>query len=271
MAGELISREALERIIQRAAELQAGERDIGEGLTKDEVVALGKEVGIPARYLQRALLEEETRAVTEGGRGPLAWLAGPAALTAARVVPGDRQGVERTLVATLAGGELLQVKRQFADATTWEAKAGAFASLQRALGAGGKAFALARAAEIAVTVAPLEPGFSHVRLRADIRNLRRQRLGVAGGLLVFGAALSALAPVLGALAPWVLLPAGIAALTAAAYARGHRQDNERVHVALEQVLDRLERGEARSEPRIAGPAAGTFGRLADELRKALDC
>jgi hypothetical protein len=51
MAGELISREALERIIQRAAELQAGERDIGEGLTKDEVLALGKDVGIPNRYL----------------------------------------------------------------------------------------------------------------------------------------------------------------------------------------------------------------------------
>jgi hypothetical protein len=270
MAGELISRETLERIIQRAAELQAGERDIGDGLTKDEVFALGKDVGIPAHYLQRALLEEETRAVTERGRGPLAWLAGPAELTAARVVPGDRRGVERILFAALERGELLQVKRQFADATTWEAKAGAFASLQRALGAGGKAFALARAAEIAASVAPLEPGFSHVRLRADVRNLRRQRLGLAAGLLAFGAALTALAPVLGALAPWVLLPFGIATLTAATYARGHRHENERVHVALEQVLDRLERGEVRSEPRIAGPAVGTFGRLADELRKTLD-
>ena len=53
MAGELISREALERIIQRAAELQAAERDIGEGLTKDELLTLGQDVGIPTRYLQQ--------------------------------------------------------------------------------------------------------------------------------------------------------------------------------------------------------------------------
>ena len=43
-----IDREALERIMQRAAELQAGEADVGEGLTPDEVTALGREVGIPA-------------------------------------------------------------------------------------------------------------------------------------------------------------------------------------------------------------------------------
>ena len=39
MAGELISREALDRIIQRAAELQTGERDIGDGLTEEELLA----------------------------------------------------------------------------------------------------------------------------------------------------------------------------------------------------------------------------------------
>jgi len=49
MAGELIRRDALERIIQRAAELQAGEQDIGEGLTEPELLALGQDVGIPSR------------------------------------------------------------------------------------------------------------------------------------------------------------------------------------------------------------------------------
>src|SRR2546426_11329813 len=69
MPGELISREALERIIQRAAELQAAEHDIGEGLTKAELLALGQDVGIPERYLHQALLEEQTRAVVEQRRG----------------------------------------------------------------------------------------------------------------------------------------------------------------------------------------------------------
>ena len=39
MVGQLIGRDALERIIQRAAELQTGERDIGDGLTEDELLA----------------------------------------------------------------------------------------------------------------------------------------------------------------------------------------------------------------------------------------
>ena len=56
-----IDRPALERILQRAAELQAGERDIGHALSPDEVLALGREVGIPDRYLQQALLEERVR------------------------------------------------------------------------------------------------------------------------------------------------------------------------------------------------------------------
>jgi len=270
MAGELISREALERIIQRAAELQADERDIGEGLTRDEVLALGKDVGIPARYLHQALLAEETRAVGEAGRGPLTWLLGPAALTAARVTPGDPPGVERALAAWLEQEELLQVKRRYPDHTTWEPKAGALASIQRALGAGGKRFALAQATEIAGGVAPLESGFCHVQLRADIGNLRRQRLAGAAALFGFGALATALAPVLGTLFPWMLLPVAILAVAAAGYARGHRRDNDRVQVGLEQLLDRLERGETRSEHRLAGPGVGALGRIAEELRTLMN-
>src|SRR5436853_377163 len=83
-AGELIRREALERIIQRAAELQAGERDIGEGLTEADVLALGNDVGIPARYLRQALLEERTRPPVEERGGVLGWLLGPGRLSAQR-------------------------------------------------------------------------------------------------------------------------------------------------------------------------------------------
>ena len=40
-----IDRAALERIIQRAAELQTAERDMGDSLTSDQLMALGREVG----------------------------------------------------------------------------------------------------------------------------------------------------------------------------------------------------------------------------------
>ena len=115
MASELIRREALERIIQRAAELQAGEQDIGEGLTEPEVLALGQDVGIPSRYLRQALLEERTRPPVEGRGGLLAWLVGPGRLSAQRVVAGEPAAVDRALGAWMQQEELLQVKRRYTD------------------------------------------------------------------------------------------------------------------------------------------------------------
>lgn len=266
MARDLITREALERIVQRAAELQSHEQDVGDGLTPGEVLALGKDVGIPARYLQQALMEEETRAGLEPERGLLAWLVGPATLRAARVVPCNRVSAESALAAWLEQDELLQIKRRYPDQTTWEPKAGAFATLQRAFKASGKTFALARATEVAGSVAPLEGGSCHVQVRADVSNLRRQRLAGVATLLGFGALATALAPVLGALFPWMFVPVTVSALIALAYGRGHRRDIERVHVGLEQLLDRLERGETRPDARPGGAGVSALGRIADELR-----
>lgn len=267
--GPLISREALERIIQRAAELQAGERDIGEGLTKDEVLALGKDVGIPNRYLHQALLEEQTRTVVESRVGVWAWLTGPRSLAADRVVPGDRAAVEKALSRWMEDEESLQVKRRYPDRTTWEPKAGAFASIQRALGAGtkGRRFALAGAAEVTGQVTPLEPGFCHVGLSADVRSRRGGRITGGGVVLSLTGFTTAIAAVL--LGPIALIPAAVGVPIALAIARHHRADNERIHVAMEQVLDRLERAEIRSEQALP-PAAHTFVRIAEEVRKAFE-
>ncbi len=270
MPGELIRREALERIIQRAAELQAGERDIGEGLTEAEVLALGQDVGIPTRYLRQALLEEQTRSVVTGGTGLFAWLTGPSLLTAERVVPGDRGAVERALTVWMEREESLQVKRRYPDRTTWEPRVGAFASIQRALGAGGKTFALARATEVGGQVTQLETGFSHVRLVADVRGERARRLWGAALLVLWGAVLAGVLPALGALAPWAAVPTVVAWAAALAVARRHRRENERVHVGLEQVLDRVEHGEIKPEHALPGSRVTTFARIAEEFRKAFD-
>jgi len=270
MPGELIRREALERIIQRAAELQAGERDIGEGLTEAEVLALGQDVGIPTRYLRQALLEEQTRSVVTGGTGLFAWLTGPSLLTAERVVPGDRGAVERALTVWMEREESLQVKRRYADRTTWEPRVGAFASIQRALGAGGKTFALARATEVGGQVTQLETGFCHVRLVADVRGERARRLWGAALLVLWGAVLAGVLPALGALAPWAAVPTVLAWAAALAVARRHRRENERIQVGLEQVLDRVEHGEIKPEHALPGSRVTTFARIAEEFRKAFD-
>jgi len=270
MGKDLVSREALERIIKRAAELQAGEHDVGDGLTNNEVLALGKDVGIPDRYLRQAMLEEQTRIVPDVATGTWAWLTGPRSIVAHRVVPGDRAAVERELSRWMTDEELLQPKRRFADRTSWEPKAGAFASIQRAF-AGKRRYSLARAAEITGQVVQLEPGFCLVRLEADIRPERTKRISGASVLFVLGwgmtAAAAAFVPPL-ALAQ--LLPGVGLTLGGAAVARTYRGANERMQVALEQILDRLERGEVRSSSPGVLPGTQTFVKIAEEVRKAFE-
>ena len=168
--------------------------------------------------------------------------------------------------------ELLQVKRRYADRTSWEPKVGAFASIQRALGSKGKTYALARAAEVAGQVTQLEPGFCHAQLMANVQNLRKARLAGAGAL----AALATAAVALGAavpialISPLLFVTGAALGVTALFVARRHRPQNERVQVGLEQVLDRLERGEIRPEHALPGQKSSAFVRIAEELRKAFD-
>jgi len=266
--SQLIGRDELERIIRRAAELQAGERDIGEGLTKAELLALGQDVGIPGRYLNQALLEEQTRAPVARRRGPLAWLAGPAHLASARVVPGERTGVERALERWMEESESLRVRRRYAEIITWEPKSGALASIQRALGSGR--YALARAAEVGAQVAQLEPGFCHVRLTADVANQRRAHLGGASALVGLGLVSSAILAATGFVGAFAVLPLVGLGIAAVVTARAQHRHNERTQLGLEQVLDRLERGEIRPEHALPGPRPSAFGRIADEIRRVLE-
>ena len=267
MPGELISREALDRILQRATELQAGEHDIGEGLTEAELLALGKDVGIPGRYLRQALLEEQTRSVAVAPRGLWAWLTGPSRLSAGRVVPGDRAAVERALSHWMEEEELLQVKRRYPDRTSWEPKVGAFASIQRALMAHGRRYALAHATEVTGQIAQLEPGFCHVQLVADVAKPRGARLIGASLALGVGVLAAWIAGPLGAVAIVPYVAAGGMVTASVVIARRHRPENEKIVVSLEQVLDRLERGEIRAEHTLPGPQASAFIRIAAELRK----
>jgi hypothetical protein len=273
MAGELIGREALDRILKRAAELQAGGQDVGDGLTREDLLKLGDDVGIPAQYLRQALLEEQTKAVPEPARGLWDVLAGPARVSAYRVVPGDPATIERALARWMEGEELLQVKRRFPDRVTWEPKSGFLASMQRGLKVAGRAYALANALEIAGQVTPLEKGFCHVQLVADVRNLRRQRVGGATALAGIGA-LATLATLSLGIVPGAELvafvPAAAGGLGGLALSRTHRGLAARVEVGLEQVLDRLERGEIRAVHAVPGSRPSPFARIAEEIKKTFE-
>jgi len=274
MAGELtpqrLDRAALERIIQRAAELQAGEMDTGEGVTEQDLLKLGAEVGIPGRFLRQALYEE-TRGGAERAGSVFARWAGPKQVGAARVVPGEKATIEQALEAWMTDTEALAVKRRLPDRTLWEAQQGLFAQMRRGLALDGKSYHLARALEVSVSVTSLEDGYCHVALSADVSNTRRGALWGAGSVTVAGALSSTGLLAAGILAIPVIgfVPLALAAGIGATIPRVHHRAAERIHLALEQVLDGLERGEIRPRRQMPGPRASAFIRIADEIKKSI--
>jgi len=267
-SGPKIDREALERIIRRAAELQAGEQDIGEGLTDQELYQLGQDVGIGDRYLRQALLEERTRVAVEPQRGLLVWLAGPNRVAASRTIPRSRREAEAALQGWMTEGELLQVKRRYPEQTTWEAQQGAYASLKRAFGSRGRRYTLARAREVAGAITEVDDRHCHVQLVADVGNALKEQLTGATVLGAAGLGGSAVAVALGVMAPVALVPAAVCGFLAVVVARRQRQRAAETLVALEQVLDRLEHGEDAPDA-IAGPGVKMLNRVADEIRRSL--
>src|SRR5947199_6466965 len=139
------------------------------------------------------------------------------------------------------------MKRRYPDRISWDPKVGAFASIQRALGAGGRRFALARAAEVTGQVTPLETGFCHVQLSADVSNLRRQRLGIAGALFGLGAAATGTFLAMAVLTPFAWAPAVALGAAAVAALGALLRQYEQGQIGVEQVLDRRVRGDVRTD------------------------
>jgi len=266
-----IDRVALERIIQRAAELQTSERDLGEELTADEVLALGREVGIPGRYLQQALLEERTRLVTARPAGRWERIAGPGQATAQRAVPGTVASAEAGLTEWMENHEFLCVQRRQPGRITWEPMGGLAAAVRRSTAAwrrGARALLLGRADTVSATVIALEPGRVHVTLTAETRRARAEFVGGGAALAGAGVVSAGLMTVLGALLPVALLPVPIAIGLGYGVARQYRSTLLRIQLGLERALDQLEQGgheHALPPPR----APGLLGMLAEEIRKSL--
>jgi len=267
-----IDRAALERIMQRAAELQAGEADVGEGLTQEEVLALGRDVGIPGRYLQQAMLEQATAIVTPAEAGLTGRVVGPAEVTAHRVVLGDPEDAARALVSWFDTNELLVVLRQQPGRVTFEPLGGMQAALRRGTAAFSSSkpkYMLSRATLITATFNKLESGYCHVSLTADLHQVRRGYLtgvAAAGGFGLAGAAvvatmtpflLLALSPiVLGGVAGWFAL-------------KGFRPVAERAMLGLERALDYLERGGVKPGHQIPPRSGGLLENIAGEIRKVI--
>src|SRR5689334_10142528 len=249
----LLDRQALERVLARAAELQ-GATAIPESsdlLSENQVVEIGKEVGLSPATINQALAEERTRIHVPEERGLVAQIAGAGYATATRTVPGNARDVLATIDTWMLREECLQVQRRFADRITWEPQRGLFGKLRRTVNVSGRGFYLMDAAQVSATVMPVDAGRVVVRLDADIHPSRARRVGVGGLLGAVGLAASGVIglglviahiPLLIA-AGSTVIPLGGSAFAAYQIARSHRTVLSSVQLALEQILDRLEHGE----------------------------
>ena len=266
-----IDRAALERIMQRAAELQAGEADVGDGLTPAEVTSLGREVGIPARYLQQAMLEHATDVVAPAEAGFAGRVIGPAEVTAQRVVMGEPEDAARSLVDWFDKNELLVVQRQQPGRVTLEPLRGMQAALRRggaAFGAARPTYMLSRASLVTATFTRLESGYCHVALTAT---LREARAGFVAGTIASVSSGALAGIVLSVMSPFLLValpPLAVGGAIGWYVLKRYRPVAERAQLGLERALDYLERGGVKPGHQIP-PRGGILDTIAGEIRKAI--
>src|SRR6185503_17032742 len=171
-----VTRGALERVLARAAELQASsgdDSDASEALSEDQIVELGKEVGLSPDSIRQALAEERARIeqVPTATSGVSARLFGGTRVGAQRVVPGPADRVLATLDRWMQREEWLRVVRQRADRIIWEPRRGFFGTIRQLLR--GRDYSLYRSNDISATVVGVDKAFTMVRLEADFTVLRR--------------------------------------------------------------------------------------------------
>lgn len=241
----VLHRAALERVLQRAAELQAASTEVPETLTEAELVALGEEVGLSAPALKQALLEERMRVVLPDEQGLMASLAGPATFVATRVVGGNSRDVLTRLHTMMDKEENLRELRRFPDRVVWGPRGGFAGAIRTLTRLDGRGFPLARADEVAASAVAADSGRVHVRLEARLHQ-RRASGAQAGGIgLVSGSALTVIALALNAMLPVAFgLGALVAGFSLYQARSSYQRDAHFAQLALEQTLDRLEFGEA---------------------------
>jgi len=252
-SGRALDRAALERVLARASELQAGTGDVGESMTEEQLIELGKEVGLSPEHVRQAIAEEATRVAVQQPEGTSpSTVFGPMTAWTQRVIAGSQADVMARIDRYMQNEESLTVRRRFADRITWEARRDIVGSIRRGFGIGGRRYALARADETGATVVPVDNGRVLVRLDATFAESRRRSVlgggSLAGAGLVGGGGLVAVAATFpgSSMAIALLIGGAWAAMGGAGFAavaKSYRSSVKHAQLALEQALDRLEHGE----------------------------
>ena len=244
---------------RRAPDGRAGDR---RGADPDEVLALGREVGIPGATSSRRC-SRSGRGSSSRARGLLDGSPGRR-IAAQRVVRGEREAIEAQLIRWLEQNELLSVQRHQPGRITWEPIGGfqaAYPPRRRGVGR-SQAPDHARARRTRSRCHRAGAGAGVLQRRAHRRRPgRRERESVGGGaaLATAGAVGSGVLVALGAILPVALIPLplalGLGLRHAPALRPGGRPDPARPGARARSAGARR----ARCRRRRAAPAGRSRG------------
>ena len=177
-----ITRSNLPAVVARAAELAAVEGDADEAISEEEVVRIAAELGLSERHVRQALYEGVN---TEEEPTLLDRQIGVTRIMATRAVPLSPDAARRALEDYLITREYLQVVRKQSTTTSFEPADDAVSKVARAFSR-SKKHCLASAEGVELSIRELEPGWSHVRLRAVYpRGVRGLYVGGAAAGTIF--------------------------------------------------------------------------------------
>jgi hypothetical protein len=261
--GTGITRRSLELVIRRASELSTAEADADEEISEDEVVRIAAELGLPARAVRQALYETPRAPPAQPTLAEK--LYGPETLTNTRAVRGDPAAVSARVEEYLTTREYLQVRRRFRDYTTFSAADDTVSNVFRFFFRSSRRHHLSRSL-VGLSVRPLEPGWSHIRLDIDLTERRQRAFGqsiivgtltgaaLGTGAVVLATSVMVIANIATAFAPLVLLAAGVGGFAAgfaavvSAYVARFRRWTGGAREEVAALLDRAESGERLAPP-----------------------
>lgn len=242
-----IPAEQLERIIARASVLQNALGDSeARRLSEEEIISIGREVGLSAEHVRRALAEYRADSLVppEPVEHPLvARLLGPGHARARRVVSGDPVELHRRFEHHMITRERMRAVRLRSTESVWEPDTSWSGKLGRALDFNGQGHEVAKLNTVGIVTAPASSTEAMVTLTADVREERKEQL-MGWGIGLVMVAVFVLVPYF-TKTPWLWLLLGpvLAAATAGAiWAVRSAIDAKRQRIALllEGLLDQLE-------------------------------
>ncbi len=203
-----ISQPQLERIIQRAIELQQDEDwKWGHEYDQSDIEAIAVELGIDPQFVRKAAIEERTKAalgeLEPRELTPLERFLAPTRMSAQGRATGTRREVQRDVGTWMRRHEGLRPRRLTDDGAVWDKDTGIATALRRGFKVSQGTGAIREMADVEHSVTSISDNEHVVTVEADTSVINKVALGIGigGAALSVGAGLGVAAigdPALGA-------------------------------------------------------------------------